>query len=326
MRDDHDMNAFRTEPCTHVDAVERGMGGSPAPAGIAMASASGGQEAHIDMHDVGSDAPGSGTDPGRLAPLPVAGSERRLRLVVAGTDAAAASIPAARIYVADDGGPIRTVVGADHSHFVGEEASIKTGLSNPYEGAVEYLLIRESEVRHDVLAFRTQAMRMRVMVGNSTREWICDHLRQVRVGRADVIEAIECKPDMSYLGDVGERARMTAVRKVVEGLGWRFRVIYEADVLGGGERQINLGTIMAHKTKQVRDDHRAAFDFMARETPHSTFGRLRTALSDVRQEGAALAHAFICEGRVRFDLDRRLHDGSPVELLSRPSFTPRLWF
>lgn len=104
MRDDHDMNAFRTEPCTHVDAVERGMGGSPAPAGIAMASASGGQEAHIDMHDVGSDAPGSGTDPGRLAPLPVAGSERRLRLVVAGTDAAAASIPAARIYVADDGG------------------------------------------------------------------------------------------------------------------------------------------------------------------------------------------------------------------------------
>ncbi len=272
------------------------------------------------------DASTSASGRDRLAPLPVAGTERRLRLVVAGTDAAAASIPSARIYVADDGGPIRTVVGADHSHFIGEEASMKTGLSHPYEGAVEYLLIRESEVRHDVLAFRTQAMRMRVMVGNSTREWICDHLRQVRVGQADVIEAIECKPDMSYLGDVGERARMTAVRKVVEGLGWRFRVIYEAEVLGGGERQVNLGTIMAHKTKQVRDEHRAAFGLLVRETPHSTFGRLRTALSDVRQEGTALAHAFICEGRVRFDLDRRLHDGSPIELLPRPSFTPRIWF
>ncbi|QXT34923.1 hypothetical protein KV697_14205 [Sphingomonas sanguinis] len=272
------------------------------------------------------DASASASDRDRLAPMPAAGTERRLRLVVAGTDAAAASVPAARIYVADDGGPIRTVIGADHSHFVGEEASIKTGLSNPYEGAVEYLLIRESEVRYDVLAFRTQAMRMRVMVGNTMREWICDHLRQVRVGQADVIEAIECKPDMSYLGDVGERARMTAVRKVVESLGWRFRVIYEADVLGGGERQINLGTIMAHKTKRVGDDHRAAFDLLARETTHSTFGRLRTALSDVRQEGTALAHAFICEGRVRFDLDRRLHDGSPVELLPRPSFTPRIWF
>lgn len=261
-----------------------------------------------------------------LAPLPVAGTERRLRLVEAGTDAATASTPAARIYVAEDGGPIRTVVGADHSHFVGEESSMKTGLSNPYEGAVEYLLIRESEVRHDVLAFRTQGMRMRLMVGNSVREWICDHLRQVRVGHTDVIEAIECKPNMSFLGDVHERAKMTAVRKVVEGLGWRFRVVYEADVLGGGERQINLGTIFAHKTKHVGDEHRAAFELLAHEAPQATFGRLSRALSERRQEGVALAHAFICEGRVRFDLDRRLHDDSKVELLPRPSFTSRLWF
>ena len=79
----------------------------------------------------------------------------RLRVVEAGSDAAALSRPAAIIHVASDGGPLRTIVGDNHRHFVGEEPSQKTGFSNPYEGATEYALIQESELRADGSAIPT---------------------------------------------------------------------------------------------------------------------------------------------------------------------------
>jgi hypothetical protein len=250
---------------------------------------------------------------------------QRLRLVRDQSSEAEGATFAARLYVAEDGGPIRTVAGDYHRHQTGEEPSVKTGLSNPYEGPTEHALVVESSLRADVLDFRTQAFRLRLLVGGSVREWICDHLRHVRQGDLDMVEAIECKPDVSYV-DADERAVQAAAAEVVRGLGWRHRIIYLDQVLGSGERQINSGEIYAHQTTNVPEDRLASFERMCAAEPNVTFHELRTALDPNRVRGTAMAHALICRGRVRFDLDRYLFDPMPVRLLPTPRFDSRIRF
>jgi hypothetical protein len=245
-----------------------------------------------------------------------------LKLVEHGTDAAAAARVGVRIYVADDGGPIRTIIGDLHKHFVGEEHSAKTGLSNPYEGATEHALIIESELSADVLAFRSQACRLRFPCGTGTAEWIIDHLRHVRQGGNQFVEAIECKPNISFL-DSDAREKLAAARRAAEALGWRFRIRYERDVVGGPERQLNFGWIYAHQTASI-DHAMGTFETLVARNPDTTFGELRRALSDDRVVGESTVHALICRGRIECDLDRLLGDNSPIRLLPPPQFTSRI--
>ena len=252
--------------------------------------------------------------------------KQRLRMVEAGSDAAALSRPAAIIHVASDGGPLRTIVGDNHHHFVGEEHSQKTGFSNPYEGATEYALIQESELRADVLKYRTQAYRISYIHMGQREQWICDHLRHIRVNGVDIVEAIECKPNMSYLGDVAERSRFNTLARILAGLGQKFRVVYEDGVKGGGERQLNFGQIYTHRTVHVPHDAMDRFERLVLDTPDLAFGALAKALHPSRVKGEAMAHALICLGRVSIDLDHYLFGGSPVRLLPEPEFTSLIDF
>lgn len=251
---------------------------------------------------------------------------RRLTFVEHGSDAAAAARIGARIYVADDGGPIRTIMGDAHRHYTGEEHSAKTGLSNPYEGGTEHALIVDSELRPSVLDYRTQGARLRYPYGGGRAEWIIDHLRHVRDPGGDYVEAIECKPDVSYLADPEERAKLEAAFRVAAAIGWRPRVMYERQIRGGGERQINFGHIYAHQTATVPGDRLDAFEELVLRTPDTTFRELREALDPDRRRGTAMAHALICRGRVDVDLDLHLHGKSRVRLLPEPAFTSLIRF
>lgn len=248
-----------------------------------------------------------------------------LQLVRSGSAEAETARFAARMYVADDGGPIRTIVGDGHRHLTGEEPSQKTGLSNPYDGATEHALIVESELRSDVLHYRTQAFRLRLLVGADVREWICDHLRHIRVDGVDVVETIECKPDPSFL-DEDERAVQTAVGAIMRGIGWRHRILYRRDVEGSGERQVNFGEIYARQTRHVPEDRLDVFERMCAATPDVTFRELRQALDQDRIAGTSMAHAMICRGRVQFDLDRYLFDPMPIRLLPATEHKPIFGF
>lgn len=243
----------------------------------------------------------------------------RLHLLRSGSAEAEGFRFAANMYVACDGGPIRTIVGDGHRHLTGEEPSQKAGLSNPYDGPTEHARIVDSEIRAEVLDYRTQAFRLRLFVGAAVREWICDHLRHIRRNGVDIVEAIECKPDMSYVDD-DEKAVQTAVGKVIRGMGWRHRILYQRDILGSGERQINAGEIYSHQTTHVPDDRRALFERMCVETPNITFGDLRQALHDNQVKGTAMAHALICLGRVEFGLHRYLFDPMPIRLIPAIDF------
>jgi hypothetical protein len=251
---------------------------------------------------------------------------RILRMVEHGSDAAAAARIGARIYVADDGGPIRTIMGDAHRHYTGEEHSAKSGLSNPYEGGTEHALIVDSELRSAVLDYRTQAGRLRFPHDGGYAEWIIDHLRHVRGPDGDHVEAIECKPDVSYLADPEQRAKLEAAFRIAAAIGWRPRVLYERQIRGSGERQINFGHIYAHQTATVPDDRLDAFEEMVLRTPATTFGELREALDPDRRQGTAMAHAMICRGRIDVDLDRHLRGGSRVRLLPEPAFTSLIRF
>lgn len=252
-------------------------------------------------------------------PRPVVDPEQRLRLVHSDSVEAEGVRFAAVMHVASDGGPIRTIIGGGYKHFVGEEPSQKTSLSNPYEGPTEHALIVDSEIRAKVLDFRTQAFRLRLLAGGVVREWICDHLRFLREDGVDIVEAIECKPDMSFL-DNEERIVQRAARTVIEGMGWRHRIVYLRDVLGGGERQVNFGEIFARRTKHVPDDALNRFEHLCATRREVTFHDLRLALHADPLEGKALAQAMICAGRVEVDLDRYLFDPVPVRLLPPVDF------
>lgn len=247
------------------------------------------------------------------------GMEQSLRLLNSGSAQAEGAHFAAKMYVASDGGPIRTVVGDGHRHFTGEEHSQKTGLSNPYEGPTEHALIVEGELRAAVLDYRSQAFRLRLLVGTAVREWICDHLRHIRINGVDIVEAIECKPNLSFVDD-DERAVQAAVGKVIRGIGWRHRILYQRDIVGSGERQINFGEIYAHQTTHVPEEQRVRFERLCVETPNITFRQLREAMHNERVKGTAMAHALICRGRVEFDLDRYLFDPVPVRLVPAMDF------
>ncbi|BBB08723.1 hypothetical protein [Sphingopyxis sp. EG6] len=256
---------------------------------------------------------------GFYQPSPTLVEGQALRLVHSDSVEAEGVRFAAIMHVASDGGPIRTIVGGGHAHFIGEEPSQKTGLSNPYEGPAEHALIVDSEIRAAVLDFRTQAFRLRLLAGGAIREWICDHLRFLRIDGVDVVEAIECKPNLSFL-DAEARIVQRAVRTVLEGMGWRHRILYLRDIIGGGERQLNFGEIFARRTKHVPNDALDRFERMCASTPVATFRDLRLALHDDRLEGTALAQAMICAGRVEVNLDRYLFDPMPVRLLPPADF------
>jgi hypothetical protein len=256
---------------------------------------------------------------GLNTPAPKLVEPQGLRLVHSDSVDAEGVRFAAVMHVAADGGPIRTIVGGGHKHFVGEEPSQKTDVSNPYEGPTEHALIVDSEIRAKVLDFRTQAFRLRLLAGGMVREWICDHLRFLRIDGVDIVEAIECKPDMSFL-DHEERIVQRAAHTVLKGMGWRHRILYYRDVVGRGERQLNCGEIFARRTKDVPEDALARFERLCASAEVTSFGSLCRALHEDKLEGKALAQALICAGRVEIDLDRYLFDPTPVRLLPPSDF------
>lgn len=246
-------------------------------------------------------------------------SPEPLRLVEAASDAGMEATPLAHLYVSDAGAALRTLLGAKHSHFIGVYPSIKTGLSNPYEGVGEQALAVESEVRHDVLDYQTQPFRLRMLLGGKRLEWICDHIRQLACG---TVEAIEVKVDPDDLDDE-YIMKMQMARDLLGRLGWRFRVRYEAEIVGPAERQVNKALIAAHRSFGLSDEQRAAFEALRARQVATTFGAVRAALG-AGHGGTAAAHRLMVAGRIAFDLDLLLEDVSPVRLLPPPRFNSRI--
>jgi hypothetical protein len=230
--------------------------------------------------------------------------------------------PLAKLFVSDAGGALRTLLGAAHRHFIGVLPSLKTGLSNPFEGIGEQALACDSESDADVHYFQTQAFRLRMLVNGRQAEWICDHLRQLRCGR---VEAIEVKGHPKQM-DGAYRQKLIEARTLLADIGWRVVIRYEDGIVGCPARQVNRSDLMQDRSVHVDEDGIAAFERMRVENAHTTFGALCRELDSRRAFGEAKARSMMARGRARTDLDRLITDASPVELLPTPRFLSKISF
>lgn len=260
--------------------------------------------------------PPATVQPGRLDPA------ARLRLLDAASDLGIAAEPLAQLYVSDAGGALRTLIGNAHRHVIGVYPSWKTGLPQPFEGLGEQALCEESEIWASVHDYQTQAFRLRMILNGVHAEWICDHLRQLADG---TIEAIEVKQHPRQMDDA-YLLKMHCARALLNGLGWRFRVRYEDEIVGDGWRTVNRGNILAHRSASVDEDQLVAFDRLMAASPMTTFGEVRDVMDSRRLQGQAVVHALICAGRIVVDLDMPIRDGSPVELRAVPRFISKIRF
>lgn len=246
----------------------------------------------------------------------------RARLVDGSSDLARSLEPLANLYVSDAGGALRTLLGDAHSHGIGVYPSWKTRLAQPYEGLGEQALIEESEISPLVHDFQTQAFRLRMMISGAAVEWICDHLRQLADG---TVEAIEVKQSPEQM-DAAYVAKIARAREILGRIGWRVRVRYEREIIGGAQLALNRGHILAHRSIHVSDEQHDSFERLLASSPRTTFGQVRDAMDRRQVQGTAVVHALICAGRVVLDLDEPIRDATPVELRPVPRFNSKIRF
>ena len=218
--------------------------------------------------------------------------------------------PLAHMFVSDAGGALRTLLGDAHTHLIGTYPSWKTGLFQPFEGLGEQALVEESELRHDIVDYQTQAFRLRMMLGTSQVEWICDHLRQYANG---VIEAIEVKQHPRQM-DAAYVAKIIRAKDILGRIGWPVRILYEAEIEGSAQWQRNRKHILAHRSAHISDTQRDVVERLRKSSPRTTFRELRDAMDPSPLRGKAVVHALICAGQAVLDLQSPIRDESPVEL------------
>ncbi len=228
----------------------------------------------------------------------------------------------AHLYVSDAGAALRTLLGDAHRHVIGTYPSWKTGLPQPYEGLGEQALIEESEIRHDIVDYQTQAFRLRLMLGAARVEWICDHLRQYADG---TIEAIEVKQHLRQM-DEEYIAKIQRAREILARLGWTLRVRYEEEIIGCEQGQRNRAEILAHRSAHISQRQWATFNRMRRASSIATYAAVRDALDTRPLQGKAVMHRLICAGRIAVDLQHPIRDLGIVELLPAPRFTSKIRF
>jgi hypothetical protein len=116
---------------------------------------------------------------------------------------------------------------------------------------------------------------------------------------------------------------MQMARDLLGGLGWRFRIRYEAEIVGPAERQVNKSLIAAHRSFGMSDDQRSSFEELRARQAVTTFGAVRATLG-AGHGGTAAVHRLMVEGRIAFDLDMLLEEARPDRLLPPRRFNSRI--
>lgn len=228
--------------------------------------------------------------------------------------------PLAHLFVPDNSGPLRTLIGMSHGHWYSLIPSNKTGGWQPVESEGEWMLAFDCECLFNVVDYQTQAFRLAMTIDGERAEWICDMLIQ---HRDQTIEAVEVKPDPGAM-DAAYKRKMFRAAEVLGRLGWRMRIRYHDEIRGSDYREENRVVIGGDGDVIPDGDAIAAFDRLMTKDAATTFGRLCDEMSTSRSQGRAMAHAMMVTGRVDYDFDALLHRGSDVVLHPPRSFNSRI--
>ena len=216
----------------------------------------------------------------------------------------------AQIVVLQHGGHERPIITRGGKHLRSRMGSRKTGQQQVIEGRGHRDLTMYNESNPDVLDYQAHPFHIRGALDGEQFDYYPDHIRLMRNG---TIELIEVKRTPADLHKDGYVEKLAAVAEICRRIGWRFRVLYDADIAGPPARMRNVSAIYGRRFLRVsRPEQDAISAFVAAGFP-STWSALRNAAApgDRRRGNAVLENA-IALGRIAVDLDSVIQDGTLV--------------
>lgn len=228
----------------------------------------------------------------------------------------------ARIKVADDGGPIRTIIGTRPLVWTGEYYSAKTRRSHPWESPFERDDFYRLEVDPEVESYLAQPHQLEVFFDGRQYHYIPDVRVEFSNRRVEIREVKKSKKEI--VKDAFYEAKLMLARAVYEELGWAFRVVDEVDIrkpaiVFANSREIQLDGPLEIRQGEV--DTVCAI-FARANGPEVSLGRIAEALGGwVR--GSSLVRAMVVHRILQLPLNRLITHETPVKLVSRKSSASR---
>lgn len=247
----------------------------------------------------------------------------------------------AHIFVADDGGPVRTIINGRHRKPTGRHYMVKAGFrSSPWESMEgEYPFMQLCEVATAVHRFLAQPHRLEMQVVGSAKRWVYFPDARIEVDRAfgemllsgvpfdqavaewrphmadgvNMAMLVEVKTDKDRRADESDyKAKLTLAREVYHRLGWGFVTVRQSDIamhdIAYSVREIGLD----HDTSVDAEDVRVAAEYVA--APYADLAGLVRALGG-RPVGMAKAAALHVRRVVHIGLDNDLRPDTRVRLV-----------
>ncbi|MBP2513761.1 hypothetical protein [Sphingomonas sp. PvP018] len=211
------------------------------------------------------------------------------------------------------GGALRTLIGSTHRHPIALNRDPQCAYGNPTEGVTERDLSRYFTAHPDVGEHLTQPMKLESTRSGRRMIWFPDYWAQFRDG---TLEIGEVKIDQTQMDDEYIE-KMTRMREHVEALGCRYRLRYRKDILGGVDRQHNVGMLHFDRDADFEDHHLDRLTIL-KGLSDLRFGDVKAVLDpDSDHRASAIARRFVCMGLVWVDIDRLITDDSPVVVRGR---------
>jgi hypothetical protein len=215
----------------------------------------------------------------------------------------------ARIVVAPDDRPIRTIITGRRRITTGAYMSAKAGRSLPFEGMNEQALFMHCEVDTRIVDYRAQPFRFEFVVDGARRVYITDCARLLESGR---IEIIEVKNDRRALKDPDYALKLACVRDICGRLGWSFRVVVKQQLFEPTNLYANVVEIQSRRRMRFDRSHvLPALDIIRRAGGQVPLGMLAEAIGE-RRQGTAIAQAMMVARLVEIDMSRPISVHSAV--------------
>lgn len=209
----------------------------------------------------------------------------------------------------EGGGALRTLVGSRHRHSIAWNRDPQRPGGNPTDGVTERELSRYLTVHPDAVDHQTQPLGISATVDGIPKLWLADYWCLFRDG---VFEIGEVKIDRRQIDDEYLR-KMERMAEIVDGrLGCRFRIRYRRDIVGGEDRQHNVGMLHVDRGAAYEPHHLTRLQALEGEAGLSFGGVAEEVEPDRPHRAAAIVRRMICMGRVWTDLDMLLTEDSPV--------------
>lgn len=221
-----------------------------------------------------------------------------------------------KVTLSETGGALRTLVGGTHKHSIALNRDPQRTYGNPTEGVTERDLSLYFTVHPDVGEHLTQPMMLETSHLGRQMVWYPDYWAHFRDG---TVEIGEVKIDQTQVaGPYLEKMKL--MREHVESLGCRYRLRYRKDIVGGPDRQHNVGMLHFDRDTDFDERHIARLSILE-GVAGLCMGDVKAALDPHSHHRASgIARRFVCMGLIWVDIDRLITDDSPVVVREQVTF------